>query len=203
MNAYTPQLDAGYETRIIPNRGQVFTTEPVAGRLFNGVFYANDGWEYWRKLHDGPGAGGRLLFGGSRNHHAAAERGFHFLRRKDRIIRTYRGYKERPTKAVQTSNDIAFNRTFPNLAHLERTHRWGGVMGFSFDSSPFVGETDTPGVHVIAGFTGRGNAYATVAARMMADRLLGRPSDLAERFSGVCRVFDPKRNHHDLAHKRL
>ena len=45
MNVYTPQLDESYEQRIIPNRGQVFTTEPVAERLFNGVFYANDGWD--------------------------------------------------------------------------------------------------------------------------------------------------------------
>ncbi len=202
MNAYTPQLDAGYERRIIPHRGQVFTTEPVSDRLFNGVFYANDGWDFWRQLHEGPGEGGRLLFGGGRNHHIRAERGFHFLRRRGRSVRTYRGYKERPTRAVQRSNDRAFNRAFPYLAELGRSHRWGGVMGFSYDSSPFVGETETPGVHIVAGFTGRGNAYATVAARMLSDRLLGRPSDVEHQFETVKKVFDPLRGGIDAENRR-
>lgn len=203
MNAYTPQLDESYEQRIIPNRGQVFTTEPVTERLFNGVFYANDGWEYWRQLHDGPGDGGRILFGGSRNHHIKAERGFHFLRRNGKLIKTYRGYKERPTRPVQTANDLAFNRTFPSLAPLSRSHRWGGTMGFSYDSSPFVGETDTPGVYIIAGFTGRGNAYATAAARIIADRLLGQASELEERFRTIGTVFDAKRGKDNAVNRRL
>ena len=205
MNAYTPQLDARYERRIIPHRGQVFTTEPISERLFNGVFYANDGWDFWRQLHDGPGEGGRLLFGGSRNHHIRAERGFHFLRRRsrpDQPFRTYRGYKERPTRAVQRTNDRAFNGAFPHLANLGRSHRWGGVMGFSYDSSPFVGETETPGVHIVAGFTGRGNAYATVAARMLSDRLLGRPANLERQFETVKRVFDPLRGGIDAENQR-
>ncbi len=202
MNAYTPQLDARYERRIIPHRGQVFTTEPFSERLFHGVFYANDGWDFWRQLHDGPGEGGRLLFGGGRNHHIRAERGFHFLRRRGRSIRTYRGYKERPTRSVQKSNDRAFNQTFPYLAALGRSHRWGGVMGFSYDSSPFVGETETPGIHIVAGFTGRGNAYATVAARMISDRLLGRPSDVEHQFETVKKVFDPLRGGIDAENRR-
>lgn len=202
MNAYTPQLDTRYERRIIPHRGQVFTTEPVTERLFNGVFYANDGWDFWRQLHDGPGEGGRLLFGGGRNHHVRAERGFHFLRRRGRPVRTYRGYKERPTRAVQRSNDRAFNHAFPHLADLGRTHRWGGVMGFSYDSSPFVGETETLGVHIVAGFTGRGNAYATVAARMVSDRLLGRASSVERQFETVRKVFDPLRGGIDAENRR-
>ncbi len=202
MNAYTPQLDESFEERIIPHRGQVFTTEPASERLFNGVFYANDGWEFWRQLHDGPGDGGRLLFGGGRNHHVKAEQGFHFLRRNKKLIKTYRGYKERPTRAVQRSNDIAFNRTFPHLADFKRSHRWGGVMGFSYDSSPFVGETETPGVFLIAGFSGRGNAYATIAARMLGDKLLGRPSDVEERFEMVRTVFDPMRGRDGVENRR-
>ena len=202
MNAYTPQLDARYERRIIPHRGQVFTTEPVPERLFNGVFYANDGWDFWRQLHDGPGEGGRLLYGGGRNHHIRAERGFHFLRRRGRQVRTYRGYKERPTRAVQRSNDRSFNLAFPYLAGLGRSHRWGGVMGFSYDSSPFVGETESPGVHIVAGFTGRGNAYATVAARMLSDRLLDRPSSVERRFETVQKVFDPLRGGIDAENRR-
>lgn len=202
LNAYTPQLDARYERRIIPHRGQVFTTEPVAERLFKGVFYANDGWDFWRQLHDGPGEGGRLLYGGGRNHHIRAERGFHFLRRRGRSFRTYRGYKEQPTRKVQRSNDRAFNSTFPHLADLGRSHRWGGVMGFSYDSSPFVGETETPGVHIVAGFTGRGNAYATVAARMLSDRLLGRPLVVEDQFETVRKVFDPLRGGLDAENRR-
>lgn len=174
MNAYTPQLDESFEERIIPHRGQVFTTEPASERLFNG----------------------------GRNHHVKAEQGFHFLRRNKKIIKTYRGYKERPTRAVQRSNDIAFNRIFPHLADLKRSHRWGGVMGFSYDSSPFVGETETPGVFLIAGFTGRGNAYATIAARMLGDKLLGRPSDVEERFEMVRTVFDPMRGRDGVENRR-
>ncbi|MYJ00056.1 MAG: FAD-binding oxidoreductase, partial [Gemmatimonadetes bacterium] len=138
-------------------------------------------------------------------HHIRAERGFHFLRRRSRPgrpVRTYRGYKERPTRAVQRTNDRAFNGAFPHLANLGRSHRWGGVMGFSYDSSPFVGETETPGVHIVAGFTGRGNAYATVAARMLSDRLLGRLPTLERRFETVKRVFDPLRGGIDAENRR-
>ena len=203
MNAYTPQLDPGYEQRIIPHRGQVFTTEPISERLFDGVFYANDGWDFWRQLHDGPGEGGRLLFGGGRNHHIRAERGFHFMKRKGRLINTYRGYKERATRTVQKSNDRAFNHMFPYLGPLRRSHRWGGVMGFSYDSSPFVGETGTPGVHIVAGFTGRGNAYATVAARMLCDQLLGSSSDATRQFEMVNKIFDPLRGGTEVKNRRL
>lgn len=203
MNAYTPQLDARYEKRIIPHRGQVFTTEPIPERLFNGVFYANDGWDFWRQLHDGPGEGGRLLFGGGRNHHIRAERGFHFMKRQGRFLRTYKGYKERATRAVQASNDRAFNQIFPYLVTLGRSHRWGGVMGFSYDSSPFVGETETPGVHIVAGFTGRGNAYATVAARMLSDQLLRSSSGAVRQFEMVKKIFDPLRGGLDVKNRRL
>ena len=75
-------------------------------------------------------------------------------------------------------------------------------MGFSYDSSPFVGETETPGVHIVAGFTGRGNAYATVAARMLSDRLLDRPSSVERRFETVQKVFDPLRGGIDAENRR-
>ncbi len=202
INAYTPQLDTRFEKRIIPHRGQIFTTAPISQRLFNGVFYANDGWDFWRQLHDGPDDGGRILFGGGRNHHIRAERGFHFLKRKGKAIRTYRGYKERPTRAVQNSNDISFNRTFPHLADLDRSHRWGGVMGFSYDSSPFIGETETPGIYVVAGFTGRGNAYATVAARMLSKQILEKPCTLDNKFEMVKKIFDPIRGKNEFQNRR-
>ena len=75
-------------------------------------------------------------------------------------------------------------------------------MGFSYDSSPFVGETETPGVFLVAGFTGRGNAYATIAARMLSDKLLGRPSDIEDRFEMVRTVFDPTRGRDGVENRR-
>lgn len=76
-------------------------------------------------------------------------------------------------------------------------------MGFSYDSSPFVKETDTPGIYIVAGFTGRGNAYATAAARIIADRLLGLPAELEERFARVLAVFNLKRGKDNVVNRRL
>ena len=59
---------------------------------------------------------------------------------------------------------------------LEASHEWSGIMGFSRDGYPWVGEV--PGsmdggerLYVCAGFTGHGMANASLAARWVAQTM--------------------------------
>lgn len=49
------------ELNIVPGRGQVFITKPIANLKFKGVFHFDEGYYYFRNV------GNRVLFGGGRN----------------------------------------------------------------------------------------------------------------------------------------
>ena len=54
------------------------------------------------------------------------------------------------------------------------THRWAGVMGFSPDGLPLVGQVPgTPGVYVCGGYTGHGMGFAVNAARTLVAQITG------------------------------
>lgn len=59
LNAYTSLVDPTWTNLIQPVRGQVLATGPVGPRRFRHLFYANQGFEYWRQL-----PGGEIVLGG-------------------------------------------------------------------------------------------------------------------------------------------
>lgn len=58
-NAFTPQLLP--EEDVVPGRGQVLVTDPIAGLRLKGIFHFDKGYYYFREID------GRVLFGGGRN----------------------------------------------------------------------------------------------------------------------------------------
>ncbi len=58
-NAFANQLFPGL--KVIPGRGQVLVTKPIAGLKLKGTYHFDEGYYYFRNID------GRVLFGGGRN----------------------------------------------------------------------------------------------------------------------------------------
>lgn len=58
-NAFAAQLLPGED--VVPSRGQVLITEPIASLKFKGVYHFDKGYYYFREID------GRVLLGGGRN----------------------------------------------------------------------------------------------------------------------------------------
>jgi glycine/D-amino acid oxidase-like deaminating enzyme len=138
-NAYLPLLEPSFIDRITPCRGQMFATSPLKKRLVDKVCYANYGWEYFRQLPDR-----RLVIGGCRQS---------FL---DQEV----GYGDLVTRNIQSELEHYMKDHFPELAGVHIDHRWSGVMAFTADGLPLVGELhNMPGVFFAVGCNGHGLGY--------------------------------------------
>lgn len=160
LNAWIPRLLPGFEERVRPVRGQVLATAPLPERLHEGVFYAKEGYIYWRQLPDG-----RLLLGG-----------FRFLDFDGEV-----GYEDRLHPRIQAAlegflPEILDGRKPP----IER--RWTGTMAFPCDGMPIVGPLPgDPAVLLAGAFQGHGLALGHIAAKWLSDLILhGRSEAPAE-----------------------
>jgi len=159
LNAHVQRLLP--RPRIAPTRGQMLATAPLPRRAFARPAYAHRGYRYWRQRADG-----RVLVGGWRDTAAAEEV----------------GEEERTTEGVQGHLD-AFLRERGIDAPV--THRWAGIMGFSHDALPYAGRLPD-GVHVNAGFTGHGMAFAMATGEIVASLIRDGRHPEAD-------LFDPDR----------
>lgn len=114
--------------------------------------------------------GGELMFGGGRG--AATAFGMPSYRVGDDSI-----IDDSVARYLRTSlnNELDLN----NNEELETTHEWSGIMGYSRDGYPWVGqvpqemlEDGKGGLFVCAGFTGHGMANASLAARWVGQHML-------------------------------
>lgn len=145
-NAYSPLVDRHFAERVYPARGQMIATEPVPPLMPWGV-YADFGYEYFWQLPTG-----EIVAGGWRQHHADAEK----------------GYSDETTAPIQDGIWSFLSGAFPALEGVRVTHRWGGVMGFSGDGLPFIGELPgRPRVKYLCGHTGHGLGFSFLAARKL------------------------------------
>ncbi len=160
-----PAQHARFARRIVlPTRGQMLATAPVAERLFECPIYAHYGYQYWRQLPDG-----RLIVGGWRDH--APDRDQHEP-------------TQAPTHLVQRYLDQFLFETLRLPANTPITHRWAGLMAFTPDSLPVVGwAPESQRILLCGGYTGHGNAMAVRCAQVAADLAGGKPNAEAELFS--------------------
>ncbi len=149
-NAYTAHL---VPTRVVPVRGQICATAPLAQRIFVRPTYADRGFRYWRQL-----PAGNVLVGGWR----------------DTAFDDEVGEDDGTSDTIQRQLD-AFLREHGVDAPV--THRWGGTMGFSHDGLPYLGKA-ADGTYRCGGFTGHGNGYAMAAGELIASLIrTGRHPD--------------------------
>jgi len=151
-NAYSPQIDPYFVGKVIPNRGQVLVTAPLAVPPLTTCGYSDYGYMYYRTTFDN-----RLLIGGARNRAFDLENNT----TDDRI-----------TQPVQDALDAYLRRYFVDVTvPVER--RWAGIMGFSIDGLPLAGVLpDKPRVGFAVGFTGHGLSLGAGTAMRAVERLL-------------------------------
>ncbi|MCB0351130.1 MAG: FAD-binding oxidoreductase [Bdellovibrionales bacterium] len=153
MNGYSSDLKKYFADKIYPTRGQIMVTEPVP-RFMEGPCYANFVLDYFRQLQDG-----RVLIGGFRQLEKATEVGF----------------SEHTTDVIQSSLYEFLQKHIPVLKNKKVTHRWAGVMGFSFDGQPLIGALpDQPQVYFAGGFTGHGIGLAFHSGKALVDLMYDR-----------------------------
>lgn len=151
-NAYAPRMHPFFIGKVIPTRAQCLVTAPLDETVMDVCGYSDYGYMYYRQTFDG-----RLLIGGGRKQHKAAE--------NDTT-------DDRTTDAVQSVLEAYLREKFPEVtAPIER--RWSGIMGFSKDGLPIVGVMpDMPRVGYAVGFTGHGLAMGAGSAERAVDMLL-------------------------------
>ena len=87
--------------------------------------------------------------------------------------------------ATESRSDVhdriaaALVELFPQLAGVEITHRWGGVLGVPRDWRPSVGLDRSTGLAWAGGYVGEGVAAANLAGRTVADLVVRPDSELA------------------------
>jgi gamma-glutamylputrescine oxidase len=145
-----PALVPDYAGRVRARRLHMVATAP-APRLFEPLVYARFGLEYLQQRPDG-----RIMAG---------------------------GFSDLDGDASYTDSDagapVVWARVERYLredigVEAEITHRWAGVVGYSEDSLPFVGEV--PGrerLYVLGGYSGVGNVPGYMCGREVADAIAG------------------------------
>ncbi|TIC79538.1 FAD-dependent oxidoreductase [Nocardioides sp. GY 10113] len=163
-NAFTDLLPR-VARRVVPVYDHVLATEPLspeqlaslgwAGR--SGVADSGNLFHYYRLTRDN-----RILWGGY-------DAVYHFGRSID---------AEHEQRAA-THRVLAehFYETFPQLADVGFSHRWGGVIDTCTRFCAFFGLAHRDRVAYAAGFTGLGVGASRFAADVMLDLLAGEPTE--------------------------
>lgn len=150
-NAYTGPQFPQLRRRILPMRSAMIATQELPAdlmaRLFPKSRVCGDSRRvvaYYRPSPDGK----RILFGG----------------RAARI-------KDTPQKNARQLHG-ALAHIFPELETTRVSHVWSGLVGYTFDHAPHVGEMD--GMYYAMGFCGSGVARATYFGQKLGYKILGQ-----------------------------
>lgn len=136
---------------VVPTRGQVLVTEPLAESRYPRPHYARGGYDYWQQLPDG-----RLVIGGQR----------------DASFATEDTYLEETTETIQTRLEDLVEQLVGHRPRVEK--RWAGIWGTTPDLMPLVGRV--PGrdnVWVAGGYSGHGNVPGFACGDLVARAIVG------------------------------
>jgi glycine/D-amino acid oxidase-like deaminating enzyme len=156
-DGFTASLLPELSQLVVPTRGQVLVTEPLAENRYPRPHYARGGYDYWQQLPDG-----RFVIGGQR----------------DASFATENTDVEETTEVVQARLDDLVEQLVGHRPHVEQ--RWAGIWGTTPDLMPLVGPV--PGrenVWVAGGYSGHGNVPGFAFGDLVARAILGeRPAEL-------------------------
>ena len=164
-NGYT-HLMPGLRSKQLPAFAYIVVTEPLresqlaaigwAGR--EGVEDGRNFMHFFRLTPDNRilagGGPGYIPFGSGMHHDASPKTWMHL----ERFI----------------------GETFPALADIRITHRWGGAFSATSDSTPQIGTAFGGGAFYSVGCTGHGVAMTHQNGRILADLVLGRRTELTQ-----------------------
>lgn len=147
-NAWTSPLLTLPPGALVPARGQILVSQPVADILAH-PFGTNFDKEYGRQT-----ATGQILCGGFRRLDADEGLGH---------------YEERVTPAVLSGIANCLTTIFPKLGALSWVRGWAGIMGFTADGLPLIGQYSPLGnLYVSAGYNGGGFSWGAAAGKALA-----------------------------------
>ena len=159
-DGYPSGLLGELEGLIVPTRGQVIATEPIAEKLFEIPHYSRHGFDYW---HQDPE--GRIVAGGFR----------------DVSLDTEFTADEVTTPVVQAALERLVEEHVGRPLEIE--YRWAGIFGMVFDFLPVVGRApDQHGVWIAGGYSGHGNVLGFACGRLVARAILGDRDPLLDLF---------------------
>jgi gamma-glutamylputrescine oxidase len=150
-----PALVPEYAPRVRSRRLHMTATAPLPERVTDRLVYYRWGYEYFQQRPDG-----RLLIGGFSD--ADGEGSFTDSDEGSPAI------WERIERHIR--EDLGLDAVV--------THRWAGLVGYSDDSLPYVGEVPgRPGLWVAGGYSGHGNVPGFLSGRLIADAITGRADE--------------------------
>jgi glycine/D-amino acid oxidase-like deaminating enzyme len=166
-NGYTTDTTANLKKRIIPIRSTMIATEAISAQMMASVspkLHTHGGADrlvfYCRPSPDGT----RLLFGG---------------RALDSIA------KPSEYTAFLHKNML---HLFPQLAHVKLANTCSGLVAYSFDHVPHLGEMD--GIYYAMGYCGSGVARANYLGHKIALKMLGKDgSSVFDQFEFPSQLF--------------
>lgn len=159
-DGYPSGLLGPLEGLIVPTRGQMIATEPLAERLFETPHYGRHGFDYWHQTEDG-----RIVAGGFR----------------DVSLEQELTAEEALTEPVQHALERFVNDLVGRELRVD--YRWAGIFGLVLDLLPVVGPV--PGASdlwVAAGYSGHGNVLGFACGRLVARAILGDRDPLLDLF---------------------
>lgn len=143
-NAFAAQLYPKLD--VVPGRGQVLVTKPIAGLKIKGTFHFNEGYYYFRNID------GRVLFGGGRNMDFKKEQTWDF------------GH----TEMVKNQLVTYLNNVILPGQNAEIDYWWSGIMGFGEDINPIIEEVQ-PNVFCAVRCNGMGVAMGSLVGEEVAE----------------------------------
>ena len=151
-NAWTPLLVPEFSDQIVPGRGQILATAPLAPVL-GPAAYCDYGFVYFQQTPEG-----RLVLGGYRN-----------LAFEDE-----RTYADQVTPPIQHALEAFLVRHFPEAGAVPIERRWSGTMAFTPDGLPLVGRLRRDErIAFAVGFNGHGLGLGVMAAEELVGALQG------------------------------
>ena len=146
-NAFASQLFPGL--KVVPGRGQVLVTKPIAGLKLKGTYHFDEGYYYFRNIDN------RVLFGGGRNLDFETEATWEF------------GHTDTvKQKLITYLNDVILPGQNVGVDYW-----WSGIMGFGEDISPIVKQIE-PNIFCAVRCNGMGVAMGSLVGEEVAELML-------------------------------
>ena len=157
-NGYTGPLTHDLRRRIIPLRSAMIATAPIAPELMKQLMPKGRVYGDSRRLvtYYRPSPDGRRILFGSRAS----------------------SLKDNPEANIHNLH-ASLTEVFPQLANVEITHTWSGLVAYTFDHVPHIGqfsEGKLKGMFYAMGYCGSGVARSTYFGSKLGLKMLGDPN---------------------------
>lgn len=163
-NAFAPLLTR-LRFHTVPVWDYVLMTEPLTLQQLEAI-----GWEHRQGISD---SGNQFHYYRLTDDNRILWGGFDAVYHFGRAIKPAHAHREETYESLATN----FFATFPQLADITFSHRWGGVIDTCTRFCAFFGTARGGRIAYAAGYTGLGVGASRFGANVMLDLLAGHPTE--------------------------